>query len=377
MTRNMLYPFLGSSAIHLTIFIILLSLTGTGEKIRNNKVSFSEVSFVGHEDSKMTSIMKNIAELKKQAPGLILFNGKIKPGTGGTLTETFSQKPEFGKRRKSIPVKPSMNMPAEKPSHTSFPTFRNNGDFKDLFIENKKTAVKREALSGRVEKGGFMKNQRPERKTPGFKSKTGSSVKDISVNEITLPADRLIWGGAEDRLSDTPGASASGRANSPAQPLHNPGKSFYSSGYPKEKDRSDSPIDSSPPEKYPSFNRGSLKHSSAPPDKDIPLHASSPGKDVGITITGEIKNRKIIKSYMPPYPAWLEGEGVEPVVVLRFTVLPAGHIKNRVFVKRTSGFTKLDKLAIKAMKKWIFAPLSGKNFQREETGEIAFRFLLK
>ncbi|MBA3066559.1 TonB family protein [bacterium] len=277
----------------------------------------------------------------------------------------------FKKRGTNTAVKAEKNILNKKTAHLSLPSHINKRNSGDIFIENKNTTAEKEILSGSVEKGGFLKNQKAERQKQEFKSKSVSAVKDTLINEVIIPRGRNITGEAQEHLADTPGnQGVSGRSNSPAEPASNSGKSFSSLAGLKEKSGGDSPADSS-------FNRGKLKRAPESAAQEISLPSSSAGTDVGITITGEIQNRKIIKSYMPLYPAWLMGEGVEPVVVLRFTVLPDGHVKNKVFVKLTSGFTKLDKLAINELKQWVFAPLSGEKALREETGEIAFKFSLQ
>ncbi|GEM_PF-4580285 len=372
MTRDLLYPFAGSFSIHLIIFLILLFITGTGGKIINNKASVAEVSFVGHEDKKMAAIMKDIAKIQKQSADLILFDGKINSNAGENPIENTVTETGFIKPVSLITADHVKNITNKKTSHFSMPSLKNAGSSSELFIGNNKTTVEKETLAGHIDKGGFLKNQQSLGQARHFKSMPLPAVKDTLINTDSLQRNRTASGKSREGLSDTAaeGASSISQPGGNGKPAANAGKSFSGLVSQKEKVSGD-PLTDTP------FNRRDLDSSPVKEDKEISLPSSSANTDVGMRITGEIKNRKIIKSYIPPYPVWLAGEGVAPVVVLRFTVLPDGRVKNKVFVKLTSGFTKLDKLAIKELERWVFAPLRGNNSMKEETGEIAFKFSLQ
>ncbi len=93
-------------------------------------------------------------------------------------------------------------------------------------------------------------------------------------------------------------------------------------------------------------------------------------------ISGEVKSREILHREYPPVPRWLEEKGVEAEVVINFVVNPDGEVGDRVLVAKTSGYAELDRLAIAALKKFIFAPLPLTVKQVEQKGTIYMRFAL-
>lgn len=97
----------------------------------------------------------------------------------------------------------------------------------------------------------------------------------------------------------------------------------------------------------------------------------------GGSISGEVKDREILHRENPPVPRWLEEKGVEAEVVIRFVVNPDGEVGDKVFVEKTSGYAELDRLAIEALKKFIFAPLPLNVRQVEQSGTIVIRFTFK
>ncbi len=94
-----------------------------------------------------------------------------------------------------------------------------------------------------------------------------------------------------------------------------------------------------------------------------------------VEITGPIVGRKILTSYVPVYPDWARAEHIEADVVIKFYVSPEGEIREKLYLERTSGYSKLDRLAMEAIKKWVFEPLETKG--GDQWGIITFRYLLK
>jgi TonB family protein len=94
-----------------------------------------------------------------------------------------------------------------------------------------------------------------------------------------------------------------------------------------------------------------------------------------VEIMGPVVGRKIITSYVPVYPDWARAEHIEADVVIRFYVSPEGKIREKLYLERTSGYSKLDRLAMEAIKKWVFAPLETDG--GDQWGIITFRYLLK
>src|SRR5581483_9842163 len=90
-------------------------------------------------------------------------------------------------------------------------------------------------------------------------------------------------------------------------------------------------------------------------------------------ISGPLGSRKVLKAFVPQYPAWARAKNIEADVAIRISVAPDGSVRDGAVVDRTSGYTELDKLAIEALKNWKFAPFAG---GQDQWGVITFRFLL-
>lgn len=94
-----------------------------------------------------------------------------------------------------------------------------------------------------------------------------------------------------------------------------------------------------------------------------------------VEITGPVVGRKILASYLPVYPDWAKVKNVEANVIIRFYVAPEGTVREKLYLERTSGYSTLDKLAMDALRKWIFEPI--KTGAGDQWGMITFRYLLK
>jgi len=86
--------------------------------------------------------------------------------------------------------------------------------------------------------------------------------------------------------------------------------------------------------------------------------------------------RKILSVYYPVYPAWAKNLGLESEVTVKFSVDSKGNIKEVLF-KTMSGYPELDVLALAAVRKWKFHPVTGPMRHGEEWAEAVFRFHLK
>lgn len=93
-----------------------------------------------------------------------------------------------------------------------------------------------------------------------------------------------------------------------------------------------------------------------------------------VEISGPLSSRKIVRSKMPEYPAWARNQGVSADVVLYFFVTPAGQVVDKIRVTQASGYSDLDRLAIEALKSWIFDPVAG---SEDQWGYITFRYILE
>lgn len=100
-----------------------------------------------------------------------------------------------------------------------------------------------------------------------------------------------------------------------------------------------------------------------------------PEKKKGVELEGPIKDRKIASYDVPEFPSWAKDQGIlEAAVAIRFWVTPEGGVMDNMRVERTSGFGRLDRLAMDALKNWKFAPLLN---NERQWGVITFRFVLE
>lgn len=109
-----------------------------------------------------------------------------------------------------------------------------------------------------------------------------------------------------------------------------------------------------------------VKNQKAPQILEIPEGKSE--------ITGPLKDRKIQRPFYPRYPSWAKEQNIEASVSISFMVSPKGDVLKNMRVVRTSGYSKLDTLAMSALKKWKFSPLQKST--ENQSGIITFRFLL-
>lgn len=98
-------------------------------------------------------------------------------------------------------------------------------------------------------------------------------------------------------------------------------------------------------------------------------------KKKAVEIEGPLSSRRIVHSSLPSFPDWAREMGlVEAEVQIRFNVDPDGAVADDMRVERTSGYGRLDRLAMEHLKRWRFQPIGG---QGREWGLITFRFLLE
>jgi len=91
-------------------------------------------------------------------------------------------------------------------------------------------------------------------------------------------------------------------------------------------------------------------------------------------ITGPLSRRKVLKFYAPPFPDWARDRGLlEAAVSVKFYVDNSGRVLDNAAVEKTSGYGVLDRLAVDAIKRWTFEPLSGP--ASRQWGIITFRFV--
>ncbi len=77
-----------------------------------------------------------------------------------------------------------------------------------------------------------------------------------------------------------------------------------------------------------------------------------------ISLSGSIKNRKVLKKVSPFYPRSALREGEEGTCVLKFWVSKDGRVKPNILILRSTGYPELDRAAIEALRMWVFEPSS-------------------
>jgi TonB family protein len=93
-----------------------------------------------------------------------------------------------------------------------------------------------------------------------------------------------------------------------------------------------------------------------------------------VEIEGPLSKRKVLKYYVPEFPAWAGDLGLlEASVAIKFYVDNSGRVLDDTSVEKTSGYGALDRLAAGAIKRWRFEPLSGA--ASRQWGIITFRFV--
>lgn len=128
------------------------------------------------------------------------------------------------------------------------------------------------------------------------------------------------------------------------------------------------------PEKKETFTIKKTNTTSQPAEEKI---AVTPSKKSTVELSGPLKDRKIIASYMPKYPAWMEEKMIEANVSIKFFVSPSGFVKDKMTVETTSGYPELDKIVMEVLKQWQFEPLSKDVLQEDQWGIVTFRFRLQ
>ncbi|MDE2142053.1 MAG: TonB family protein [Elusimicrobia bacterium] len=95
----------------------------------------------------------------------------------------------------------------------------------------------------------------------------------------------------------------------------------------------------------------------------------------GIEIEGPLADRKVAAYAVPPFPDWAKNQGIlEADVAIRFTVDEDGAVMPGMRVENSSGYGRIDKLAMESLKSWRFVPKPGAGVQ---WGVITFRFILE
>jgi len=119
-----------------------------------------------------------------------------------------------------------------------------------------------------------------------------------------------------------------------------------------------------------------VKQTAAEPETRQVAEVKLDANGVGMTISGEIKGRKILHSEPPVYTELARRKGWEGVVAVHFTVLADGRVKDNGYFEQTSVHRDLNKMAMDAIKKFRFAPLPAGQAAVEQWGIITIVFRL-
>ena len=119
-----------------------------------------------------------------------------------------------------------------------------------------------------------------------------------------------------------------------------------------------------------------VKKAAEPAPKQAVADVKLDSKGVGMTISGQISGRKILKSVVPEYTTKARQKGWEGVVSVHFTVLADGRVKDNMYLEQSSVHRDLNKMAMEALKKFRFAPLPSDQAAVEQWGVITIIFRL-
>ena len=120
-----------------------------------------------------------------------------------------------------------------------------------------------------------------------------------------------------------------------------------------------------------------VKTAAEPAPQQAVAEVKLDSKGVGMTISGQIKGRKIISSVVPEYTAKARRNGWEGAVAVHFTVLANGRVKDNTYLEQSSVHRDLNQMALTAIKKFRFAPLPADQSAVEQWGVITIIFRLR
>ncbi|MFA6004540.1 MAG: TonB family protein [Elusimicrobiota bacterium] len=110
----------------------------------------------------------------------------------------------------------------------------------------------------------------------------------------------------------------------------------------------------------------------APPRRTAEAMAE---KKKGVEIEGPLADRRVVSYSVPDFPAWAKQQGMlEAEVAIRFYVDREGSVLPDMRVERTSGYGRLDRLAMDHLRNWKFEPIAS---NERQWGIITFRFVLE
>ena len=121
----------------------------------------------------------------------------------------------------------------------------------------------------------------------------------------------------------------------------------------------------------PALPRSPRSSAQTAPVKNSPSAATTQGP---VDVSGPLKDRGFIRQVIPPYPEWAEEEGIAGTVSVKIWVDPDGAVRSFMQMQRTSPSTKLDDVALDALRQWRFRSIP--NAVGDQWGVVTFRFTL-
>jgi TonB family protein len=218
----------------------------------------------------------------------------------------------------------------------------------------------RPAPSKRIERSVVERPTRAEKTKETVEPEVKTAAEKPAVDEVIVPKRRML------------------EEEEPALPLRTSGKIA-----PKEKIgvvRPEASIGERPAEALPASRAGvGEKPEVLSPEvgvgaKELPKLSEDLGGGIPVPfeITGEVRERTILKKVVPQYP---EGLQKEAVVRIRFTVLPNGLVGEMVPLLKSD--PTLERISLEALRQWRFNPLDENDEQVTQQGIITFRYVLR
>ena len=120
-----------------------------------------------------------------------------------------------------------------------------------------------------------------------------------------------------------------------------------------------------------------LEPKTDPPFEETNDQIATTGGGSGVALPEpQLFEPHVARSFEPPYPRPSILQKEEGVVRVRVTISPHGEV-GEALIERSSGFPRLDEAALKAVRRWLFAPARRGEQAIVGSMVVAVRFQLK
>lgn len=407
---------LGSSVLHV-LFLILLTFTIRPEVAVELAQELTKVSYIeAHLGENLAQKVELKTLAKRTPPSIdpgrgISTRSAVKPSPAVKPADPVQPALERTLRTEVAEVAPALPKPTERPAREIEAAPRLQSRDEQIAAVELPGTRERDALSTADTKGPQLTQRSdamptldaagPElRSRDGALSVVGGDIDPLPRGSATrevadaragaVPSGGTLQGSRPGGSYQAPGAAlqssrtpsrgiAEGGAESIAPPSGGGSESTgrrtildYGSGGGSGGLRSRGGGVAPPPERPIESGRAAADKSLA---EAAPTEISSNG--TGMSITGQIAGRKIVRLAAPEYTARAKQQGWEGTVAVHFTVLPDGRVKDNARVEQMSQHRDLNQAALDAIEKFQFAPLPTGDAQVEQWGVITFVFRLK